>query len=272
LHENVHALLTQTPLALATAVVHTWPQLPQLAPSLVVSTQLPLQSAGAVEGQPDTQEYEPPAPAQTGFTASAGHAAPQVPQLAAVEYWTHAPLHMLYPLAHAKVHVPSAHAACVLGTVVSHALPHVPQFAGAVRSTQPPSHGTSPAAQPAPPSIASKPSSASPSATPDSTRRPLSLASPDESDETEASGALASPAAASFGVVGPPSEPSGAVVSTVEPDAHPVTTARAPAMMKTPRTKWNRWRASKLLHVNSYPVRVTRPDETSRSWPFGMVV
>jgi hypothetical protein len=56
LQENVQALLTQTPLALATAVVQTCPQRPQLAPSLVVSTQLPLHSAGAVDGQPDTQE------------------------------------------------------------------------------------------------------------------------------------------------------------------------------------------------------------------------
>jgi hypothetical protein len=81
--------------ALATAVVHAWAQLPQLAASLVVSTQLPPQSVGAAEGQPDTQAYEPPVPAQTGFPASALHATPHTPQLSEVEYWTHSPLQRL---------------------------------------------------------------------------------------------------------------------------------------------------------------------------------
>jgi hypothetical protein len=54
-HAKVHALFTQTAVALATFVVQAWPQLPQFVASLVVSTQLPLQRFGAAAGQPDTQ-------------------------------------------------------------------------------------------------------------------------------------------------------------------------------------------------------------------------
>jgi hypothetical protein len=85
LHVKVHALCTHAGPALATLVVHVWPQVLQLAPSLVVSTQLPLQSIGAALGQPETHEYEPPAPAQTGVPALALQLAPQLPQLSEVE-------------------------------------------------------------------------------------------------------------------------------------------------------------------------------------------
>lgn len=134
MQENVHALLTQAPRAFATFVAHPCAQVLQLAPSLVVSTQLPLQSVGAAAGQPETQEYEPPAPAQTGAPASGLQATPQLPQLSEVEYWTQAPLHRLYPLLQADAHVPSTHAACAFDMVVEHALPQAPQFAGAPRS------------------------------------------------------------------------------------------------------------------------------------------
>jgi hypothetical protein len=85
LHVKVHPLCTHAASALATFVVHVWPQVLQLAPSLVVSTQLPLQSVGAAAGQPETHEYDPPAPAQTGVPAPASQLAPHLPQLSDVE-------------------------------------------------------------------------------------------------------------------------------------------------------------------------------------------
>jgi hypothetical protein len=78
---------------LATPVEHAWPHALQLFASLVVSTQLPLHGVGAAVGHPETQEYAPAAPAQTG--APPEHAFPQLPQLAAVVYWTQAPAQRL---------------------------------------------------------------------------------------------------------------------------------------------------------------------------------
>jgi hypothetical protein len=86
---NEHALLTHTACAFATLVVHAWPHVMQFSASLVVSTQLPLQSLGAADGHPDAHEYTPPEPAHTAVPPV--HALPQLPQLAAVVNWTHAP-------------------------------------------------------------------------------------------------------------------------------------------------------------------------------------
>lgn len=55
LHAKVHALPTQTAFALATVVVHALPQEPQLFPSLVRSTQPPLQTVAAEDGHEAAQ-------------------------------------------------------------------------------------------------------------------------------------------------------------------------------------------------------------------------
>jgi hypothetical protein len=56
LHEKVHALLTHTAWALATPVVHAFPQPLQFLASLVVSTHAPAQVVGATAGHPVAQE------------------------------------------------------------------------------------------------------------------------------------------------------------------------------------------------------------------------
>jgi len=100
----------------------------------VVSTQLPLQLVDAAGGHPETHEYAPPEPAHTDVAPL--HATPQLPQLAAVVYWTQAPLQRLYPASQAKAHAPAVHVAWALATTVVQAFPQVPQLEGLVRSTQ----------------------------------------------------------------------------------------------------------------------------------------
>jgi len=92
---NVQLPLTHAGCELATLLAHAIPQPPQLSGSLVMSTQVPEHSVGAAAGQPETQEYDPFDPAHTAMPPSPVHAFPQLPQLAAVVYWTHAPLHNL---------------------------------------------------------------------------------------------------------------------------------------------------------------------------------
>lgn len=55
------------------------PQPPQLLASLAKSTHAPLQSIGAIVGQPDAHEYEAVAPTHTGVLPL--QPLPQVPQL-----------------------------------------------------------------------------------------------------------------------------------------------------------------------------------------------
>jgi len=254
LHENVHALLTQTPRALATFVEHAWPQVLQFAPSLVVSTQLPLQRVGATVGQPETHEYEPPAPAQTGAPASGLHATPQLPQLSEVEYWTHAPLQRLYPLLQAVAQVPSTHSACAFAMLVEHALPQAAQFAGVPRSKQPPSQSTIPAGQP-PSDEGAVTSSPAPS---ESLSTVESAAPPSARGETDDS-----PAPVSAPNITPVEE-SGVAESTAEPDAQAVTSAAAPAIAtKGSSARRNRW-LSKAPHINPYLFMPRLPDETSK--------
>jgi hypothetical protein len=81
-----------------------WPQLPQLFVSLLVLVHVPRHSAGRLGGQPETHEYEPPDPAQTGVPLSAAHAAPQAPQLVDVVNWMQAPPHGEYPALQPNVH------------------------------------------------------------------------------------------------------------------------------------------------------------------------
>jgi hypothetical protein len=69
------------------------PQLPQLFASVEVLVQVPPHSVGVPDEHPDTQEYELPEPEHTGVAASAVHATPQAPQLVAVVYCAHWPLH-----------------------------------------------------------------------------------------------------------------------------------------------------------------------------------
>jgi hypothetical protein len=78
---------------LATLTAHPIPHPLQLFGSLVMSTQEPEQSAGAAVGHPETHAYDPFEPAHTTAPPSPVHALPQLPQLAAPVYWTHAPLH-----------------------------------------------------------------------------------------------------------------------------------------------------------------------------------
>lgn len=250
----MHALLTQTPRALATFVEHAWPQVLQFAPSLVVSTQLPLQSIGATEGQPETHEYEPPAPAQTGAPASGLHATPQVPQFSDVEYWTQAPLQRLYPLLQADAQVPSTHSACAFAMVVEHALPQAAQFAGVPRSKQPPSQSTMPAGQPpsAEGAVTSSPAPSGSFSTVESAALPSARGETDDS-----------PAPVSAPSIKPVEE-SGVSESIFEPDAQAVTSPAAPAIAKKGSSaRRNRW-LSKAPHLNPYPFMSRLPDETSR--------
>jgi hypothetical protein len=126
-HVNVHALPTHAAVALGTVVEHACPHVPQLRASLVVATHPPLQMVGALAGHPDTQEYEPVAPAQTGAPPSGLHAAPQLPQLAAVESCRQAPLQKEKPLLHAKAHAPFWHTGVAFKMLVAHAFVQLPQ-------------------------------------------------------------------------------------------------------------------------------------------------
>jgi hypothetical protein len=81
-HANVHALLTQTACALATPVVHAFPQVLQFFASLVTSTHEPLQDVAVAGGQPEPHAYVPPEPTHTDVPPE--HAWPQLPQFAAV--------------------------------------------------------------------------------------------------------------------------------------------------------------------------------------------
>jgi hypothetical protein len=82
-HEYVHELFTQAGTALATPVVHTWPQAPQLLASFVVLTQALPQSVGVAAAQLFTHEYVEPEPEHSGVPA--GHTLPQPPQLLTLE-------------------------------------------------------------------------------------------------------------------------------------------------------------------------------------------
>ena len=88
-HVKVQALLTHAAVALATLVVQVCPHVLQLFGSLVVSAQ-PLGQTICAPGQFEAHTYELPDIVQSGRLV--GHALPQLPQLAAVVYWTHAPL------------------------------------------------------------------------------------------------------------------------------------------------------------------------------------
>ena len=143
LQANPHEPPLQTAVACATAVVHGWPQLPQLVRSTFVLVQPPLHRDGAEEGQPDEQAYGPPSTAegaQKGAPPSGPHVAPHPPQLAAVVYDTHPPSHREKPSSHAKPQPPSAQVVWAFGAAAGHAFPHDPQWPGSeVVSTQPPS-------------------------------------------------------------------------------------------------------------------------------------
>lgn len=127
------------------------------------STQLPLQSIGAADGHPDTHEYVPPEPAHTLVVPV--HALPQVPQLAAVVYWTHAPPQRLYPALHAIEQTPSAQVGWAFATAVLHAVLQFPHVDTVVRSTQTSPQADRPAGQPpsADTKVASSPESEPPS-------------------------------------------------------------------------------------------------------------
>lgn len=225
------APLTHTGCALAMAVVHAWPHVLQLSASLVVSTQLPLQSVGAADGHPDTHEYAPPAPAHTPVLPV--QALPQLPQLAAVVYWTHAPPQRLYPVSHAIAQVPSAQVGCAFATAVVQTLPQVPQLAGPLRSTHSPAQTVNPTGQP-PSDVgdnASSPESVSTSP-PVPASLPRLLSEPLDPSERAAS----SEAPSLKGV--PP--PSGGTIppSMLSPDAHPVPrTAMATATARRRTTR-----------------------------------
>jgi len=90
---NVHPPSSHAGWELVTLDVHAAPHALQLLTSFVVSTQEPAHSVGAPGGQPDTHAYDPLDPAHTAAPPSPLHALPQLPQLAAVVYWTQAPLH-----------------------------------------------------------------------------------------------------------------------------------------------------------------------------------
>jgi len=83
---NVHAPFTHAACAFATLVEHDSPHVPQLAVSVLVSTQAPPQRALALAGHPDAQAYAPPSSpaAHNGVPPSAEHVMPQPPQLDAV--------------------------------------------------------------------------------------------------------------------------------------------------------------------------------------------
>jgi len=137
LHVEVHALLTQAAVALATWLVHAWPQVWQSTMLVVVSTQLPLQSVGVAAGQPEAHEYEVPDPTHAGVLPL--QTLPQPPQLAELESWTQAPLQKVYPVSQANPHTLVTHTGWALATAVEHALPQEVQlFASLVVSTQAP--------------------------------------------------------------------------------------------------------------------------------------
>ncbi len=107
--------------ALATAVVQAFEQVPQLVALVDVSTQAPLHSVGVAAGHVHTE---------SSHTAPPLHAynEPQPPQLlASLVKFTHAPLQSVNPLLHVKVQALSTHAAVALAMLVEHAVPHVPQ-------------------------------------------------------------------------------------------------------------------------------------------------
>jgi hypothetical protein len=138
---NVHPPETHAGFALATFVEHVCPHVPQLFASLFVSTHAPLQRVLAPAGHPDAHEYAPPsAPAaHRGVPPSAEQAAPQPPQLEAVENWTHAPPQRLVLGKQVKVQPPSTHVGWEFATLFAHAIPQPLQLFGSlVTSTQEP--------------------------------------------------------------------------------------------------------------------------------------
>jgi hypothetical protein len=140
LQVNEQVLPLHAAVALATLVVQTFPQPPQLLTSVVSSWQVPPQRDCPV-GQPEMQLYVPDPAAQTGVPPSGSHLTPHAPQLAVVSNWTHCPLQSEYPALHASEHVPEEHTAVAFATWVVHACPHDPQlFTSDVGSTQLPSH------------------------------------------------------------------------------------------------------------------------------------
>jgi hypothetical protein len=132
--------------------------------------------------------------AHSGAPPSGSQALPHVPQLAAVEYCTQDPLHMLNPSEHSTPQLPSAHVATELGSAVEHALPQAPQFCGVARLAQPASHATRPAEHPASPEASSRPVSpdvASASASPSGIAWPVASAA-SEPGATASEGTLVS--------------------------------------------------------------------------------
>jgi hypothetical protein len=77
--------------------------------------------------------------------ASASQPLPQLPQLAALEYWTQAPLQKLYPGSHTNPQVPSVQVVWAFGSSVAHAFPQLPQLSTLARLTHPPSQDARPA-------------------------------------------------------------------------------------------------------------------------------
>jgi hypothetical protein len=138
LHEKAHALFTQVAVALAMPVEHAVEHVPQWLTLLVVSVQVPLHSVGVAAGQPEThEEFE-----HTGVPPLHANADPQPPQLLLfVCSLTHAPLHRVNPLSHAKPHALLTHVAAALATLVEQALPQLLQLlTSLVVSTQLPLH------------------------------------------------------------------------------------------------------------------------------------
>ena len=97
LQAKPHEPWTHAPWALATPFRHAAPHVMQLFGSLVVSTHVPLQFAGALDGHADTHEYSPLTAAHRG--APPLHALPQPPQLDKVVPSTQKSLHASMPLA-----------------------------------------------------------------------------------------------------------------------------------------------------------------------------
>jgi hypothetical protein len=137
-HANPHWPPMHVGMALATEVVHTWLQLPQLLRSPVVSTHSVGVPAGhAVRPAAHTRVHAPPLHAGVPDpTLGPGHTESQLPQLfGSLCSSTHrvgfGMEHALYPALHVKVHALLAHAGCPFATP-PHALPHVPQLFGSV--------------------------------------------------------------------------------------------------------------------------------------------
>jgi hypothetical protein len=132
---NPHALPEQLAVALATRVEQALPHVLQFLASVVVSTQVPLQTEGVDDGHPEAHAYVLPEATQAGVEPL--HAWPQAPQLAVVVSATQAPPHAVVPALQVKVQALFTHTACAPVTVVVHACPHEPQlFASLVSSTQ----------------------------------------------------------------------------------------------------------------------------------------